>query len=106
MVHFNRVSRLIHSIDLSAGLLWGNYFDDFPMVAPCVLIQSSMSMAKLLLDMLGFQFADHKLKPCDSKATVLGVESDASEAGAGEKTSRAELRRFLKQAMGYYLEAD
>ena len=83
VVHFNRVSRLIHSIGLCAGLLWGNYFDDFPMVAPCILGQSSMNMAKLLLDMLGFQFAEHKLKPFESKATVLGVEIDASEAGSG-----------------------
>ena len=83
VVHFNRVSRLIHSIGLHAGLLWGNYFDDFPMVAPCILKHSSMNMAKLLLDLLGFQFADHKLKPFDSRATVLGVEIDTSKAMDG-----------------------
>ena len=83
VVHFNRVSRLIHSIGLHAGLLWGNYFDDFLMVAPCILKQSSMNMAKLLLDLLGFQFADHKLKPFDAKATVLGVEIDTSKAMDG-----------------------
>lgn len=83
VVHFNRVSRLIHSIGLSAGLIWGNYFDDFPMVTPGILGQSSMSVAKLLLDMLGFQYADHKLKPFATKATVLGVEIDAAESGDG-----------------------
>ena len=83
VVHFNRISRLVHFIGLSAGLLWGNYFDDFPMVTPMALGKSSMDVAKLLLDLLGFQFAEHKLKPFEPKATVLGVEIDAGDASSG-----------------------
>ena len=83
VVHFNRVARLLHAIGLEAGLTWGCYFDDFPMVTPAVLRQSSMSTAKMLLDLLGFQYSGHKLKPFEPRATVLGVEIDASDAVGG-----------------------
>ena len=83
VVHFNRISRLVHHIGLHAGVLWGSYFDDFPMLSPAVLGHSSMEAAKFVLDLLGFQYADHKLKPFEAKATVLGVEIDTSMSDSG-----------------------
>lgn len=57
--------------------------DDFPVVTPGILGQSTMNVAKLLFDMPGLRYADHKLKPSATKATALGVEIDAAEAGGG-----------------------
>ena len=34
VVHFNRISRLLWRLGLALGILWGNYFDDFPLASP------------------------------------------------------------------------
>lgn len=33
VVHFNRCSRLLQCIGWHLGILWGNYFDDFPILS-------------------------------------------------------------------------
>ena len=54
-----------------------------------------METVTLLLDLLGFEFADHKLQQFSCKATVLGVEVDFSQANKdriliGNKVGRLE----------------
>ena len=45
------------------------------MVTPADLRQSSMNTAKMLLDLLGFQYSGHKLKPFEPRATSCALES-------------------------------
>ena len=46
------------------------------MVTPSVLASSTMTTVTTMLDLLGFEYAKHKLKPFEIKADVLGVTVD------------------------------
>ena len=81
VVHFNRISKLLHAIGFKLDLLWGSYFDDFPILSLACQADSTMETAVMLLRLLGFQFAEHKLKAFSSAAVVLGVELDLTCAG-------------------------
>ena len=76
VVHFNRYSRLLQHVGYLLHNPWSGYFDDFPVVSPAVLSESTMKTMILLLDLLGFEFASHKLQQFSNQATVLGVEVD------------------------------
>ena len=76
VVHFNRCSRLLQHVGYLLHIPWSSYFDDFPVVSPAVLSESTMKTMTLLLDLLGFEFASHKLQQFSNQATVLGVEVD------------------------------
>ena len=93
VVHFNRCSRLIQRIGIELNLLMTNYFDDYPVLAPCALCDSSMSTMTMLLQLLGFDYAEHKLKPFDVCASVLGVEVDVSTLPDGDVAVKNKLSR-------------
>ena len=76
VVHFNRVSKLLHSIGFRLNLLWGSFYDDFPILSQRCLADTTLECAISLLKLLGFAFSEHKLKPFADRATVLGVEVD------------------------------
>ena len=82
VVHFNRISRFLQAIGFQCLVLWGNYFDDYPMLSTKLLADSTMQTATTLLDLLGFEFAGHKLKPFAERASVLGVDLDLRSAVA------------------------
>ena len=95
VVHFNRISRLVQAIGFQCGILWGNYFDDFPMVTTSAVANSSMQTSTTLLDLLGFSYAKHKLSPFSDYASVLGVDLDLRHVKNGQilvrnKPSRVE----------------
>ena len=95
VVHFNRLSRFLQAVGFHLDLLWGNYFDDYPVVTPAALSQSSMKCMVNLLDLLGFAYSGHKLKDFASEASVLGVDVDLTRVGELEvlvknKRSRVE----------------
>ena len=105
VVHFNRISRLVQAVGFRCGVLWGNYFDDFPMVTTKALAQSSMCVATTLLDLLGFGYAKHKLSDFSEYASVLGVDIDLRQAESGKilvrnKPSRvAEVSAVVQQVL-------
>ena len=84
VVHFNRCSRLLQHIGYQLYLPWSSYFDDFPVVTPSVLADSTMSTMTAMLDLLGFEYAKHKLQPFAPKANVLGVTVDFEKVCEGK----------------------
>ena len=107
VLHFNRVSRLIHQIGIRLNIVWGNYFDDYPVVEMKTLCSSADSCLHVLLDLLGFECSKDKEEPFKSKADLLGVRVDVSDSMAhgrlqvGNKPSRME---ELLQAVDQILE--
>ena len=46
-----------------SGILWGNYFGDYPCITDCVHTTSTMACVQSLFKLLGFAFAEDKLLP-------------------------------------------
>ena len=93
VVHFDRCSGLIQHLGYQLYLPWSSYFDDFPVISPSILSSSTMGAMTGMLDLLGFEYAKHKLKAFSTKADVLGVTVDFGRAGEdrvliGNKLSR------------------
>ena len=76
VVHYNRIARFLQAVGFQCLIPWGNYFDDYPMISTKILAQSTMATSKAQLELLGFEYADHKLKPFADRASVLGVDLD------------------------------
>ena len=68
--------QILHSIGFKLNLLWGSFYDDFPILSQRCLADTTLECAISLLKLLGFAFSEHKLKPFADRATVLGVEVD------------------------------
>eukprot|EP00435_Cladocopium_sp_Y103_P036742 s2741_g9.t1 len=83
VLHFNRISKLLWALGCKLGLIWASYYDDYPMLCPAMLESSSLSGAKALLNLLGFQYAGDKLFEPSPKADVLGVELDLAMSRRG-----------------------
>ena len=81
--HFLRVSNFIHAVGLYAGLCWGAYFDDFPILSHSVHVKSSMTAALGIFDLLGFRCSLEKLDDFGKAASMLGVEMNLSESNLG-----------------------
>lgn len=82
--HFNRFSRMLWAIGVEElKLPWLNYFDDYPMVTPKGLSESSLKSATLMLDLIGVAYSWKKLVEPKDKAEVLGVVvgSDGNQGG-------------------------
>ena len=93
--HFLRISSFIHAVGLYAGLCWGAYFDDFPLMCNVANKQSTLSTALGIFELLGFKYNAEKLEPFKKVATMLGVELDLCGAAEGiikvqNKPSRVE----------------
>ena len=83
VLHFNRVSWLLWALGCKLGILWSCYYDDYPLLCPDGLEQSSLGGAKALMNLLGFQFAEDKLSPPSQTAELLGVELDLKQSSTG-----------------------
>ena len=83
VLHFNRVSNLIWALGCHLGLVWGSYFDDFPLICPSNMKASTLSAARAMLQLLGFEFAEDKLEEPATVAGMLGVELDLEECQKG-----------------------
>ena len=81
--HFLRVSNFIHAVGMYAGLCWGAYFDDFPILNHSVHVKSSMTTALGIFDLLGFRCSLDKLDEFGKVASMLGVEMNLSESKLG-----------------------
>ena len=83
VVHFNRISRLLWRLGLALGILWGNYFDDYPCITHSDHNTSTMACVQSLFKILGFAFAEDKLLPFEDRAEMLGVEVNLANAMHG-----------------------
>lgn len=94
VVHFNRCARLVQRLGVELNFFMTNYFDDFPVVSPVSLGDSTMTSMTMLLKLLGFDYAEHKLKEFGGCASVLGVEVDVRALPGGAVTVRNEPSRI------------
>eukprot|EP00435_Cladocopium_sp_Y103_P051984 s3318_g16.t1 len=83
VLHFNRVSNLLWAAGCKLGLVWASYFDDYPLLCPDGLEQSSVGAAKAMLGLFGFDYAGDKLQEPGFRSDLLGVELDLSLSGKG-----------------------
>ena len=84
VLHFNRIFRLIWSLGLRLGILWTNYFDDYPTITHEAHQLSTMACVKGLFELLGFAFAEDKLAPFGEETETLGVLVNLSQASQGK----------------------
>ncbi|CAK9116007.1 unnamed protein product [Durusdinium trenchii] len=81
--NFLRVSAFLHAAGCQLGILWSNYFDDFPIVTHQKNTSSTMVAAKGLLSLFGFTYAQDKLNPFGKQTEVLGVVVDLADTPKG-----------------------
>lgn len=80
---FNRVARALHSIgERLLGLVWTNYYDDFPQLCLQDYVDDSQLAAEQLLSLLGWKFSTKfaKRRPFSSNFDALGATFDFSKA--------------------------
>ncbi|CAE8589824.1 unnamed protein product [Polarella glacialis] len=83
---FNRMARAIWFIGVTMlGLLWTNFYDDFPHVDHVVSSSESHQSSLELLELLGWSVSKSakKDKPMAKSFVVLGVVFDLSSSAAG-----------------------
>ena len=83
VLHFNRVSRLLHKLGLQANIPWANYYDDFPIVDFRVLSEHTTAAVRAMMSLLGFECSLEKELPFDTSTEMLGVVLDLSECSSG-----------------------
>lgn len=96
--HFNMMARSLHIIGVRLfGLIWENYYDDYPQLDLAKCGGSSQHVAEEMLALLGWRFSvkESKRLPMSDTFTALGVEFGLSRCPEGlvvvrNKTSRAE----------------
>ena len=84
VLHFNRVSRLLHRLGLQLDVPWANYYDDYPVVDFACLSSSTSNTIRALMALLGFECSIDKEEPFGPQAEMLGVVLDLGKTGAGE----------------------
>ena len=82
VLHFNRVSRLLHRIGLELDVAWTNYYDDYPVVKFKILAEHTAAAIRALTSMLGFECSLDKELPFDVKTEMLGVVLDLSQSNS------------------------
>ena len=83
VLHFNRVSRLLWRLELEMGILWTNYFDDYPCISHLLHEKSTMSAVKGLFELLGYAYAKDKLLDFSNESEMLGIKLDLSGPRSG-----------------------
>ncbi|CAE7672319.1 SLC24A2 [Symbiodinium sp. CCMP2592] len=78
VLHFNRVSALLRRIMLEMEILTALYYDDYPVVTPSLLGNSTAAAFTSVMRLLGFRIADDKDKPFSTRSETLGVVIDTS----------------------------
>lgn len=59
--HFLRVSYFLHMVGLRAGLCWGAYFDDFPMITHELNEKRTLALGLGIMELTGFKQSEDKL---------------------------------------------
>jgi len=80
VLHFNRISILLHMLGLRLDVAWTNYYDDFPVVDFKVPADHSSAVIRALTLMLEFECSLDKELPFAETAEMLGVMLDLQHA--------------------------
>ena len=83
VVHFNRCSRLLQHIGYQLYLPWSSYFDDFPVVTPNVLAESTMSTMTTMLDLLGLSMPSTNCNLLPPKPMFWALRSILDKSAIG-----------------------
>ena len=88
---FNRVSRALWFTGCAfLGIIWGNFFDDYPTLSPNQLSKQFSTAALIMLKILGFKVSDKpgKDKPWSQLFVALGVTFDVEKLPLSLSTVR------------------
>ena len=77
-------------------IIWGNYFDDFPMICPTCLNSSNVAAATAMLRLFGVVQAEDKLQPGEHTAEILGTVVDVSNSQNGVVSVKNKESRTLE----------
>ena len=83
---FNRIARACHTIGLRLlGLVWSNYYDDFPQIDLAASEHDSQVTAERLFELIGWKISrkESKRMPTSRQFDALGVLFDFSNSTAG-----------------------
>ena len=85
---FNRAARALWAIGVWIGLVWGNYFDDYPITDHTSTSQSADLSARAMFALTGFDIAKEvkKNKPFSPSFKFLGIIADLSSLPIGTVT--------------------
>jgi hypothetical protein len=93
VIAFNRVSRGLWRIGVGAGLIWANFYDDFPIVSPSSVSTASKNAANLIFQLLGWKISSDAEKCFDFAASfaALGVffHLDRTVIGCSEISNKS-----------------
>ena len=103
VINFNRLSRLLCRLGNELFLFWSNYYDDYPVVTPAALADSTRDTMLTFMRLVKFDTAEEKLNPFSPSASVLGIEIDCSASPEGWVDVRNKDGRAGEVCMGLEL---
>ena len=80
-----RCSSLLPALGCHLGIVWADYFDDYPVLTHSLCFSSTGACVVGLVKLLGFKRSKHKMLPFASSGEVLGVLVDFAQAQKGEE---------------------
>ena len=75
VLHFNRLSRLFWRLGLEVGLLWANFYDDYPAILETSTVQALSGLERLT----DFGVEVDTSAACDNLLAVRNKEGRTSE---------------------------
>ena len=100
---FNRLARALQLIgERLFGLIWLNYFDDYPQLDIAASGSDAQHAAERLFDLVGWRFStkDSKRQPIASTFDVLGVSFDFKDCPRGRfvvKNKKARIEQVVSE---------
>ena len=93
---FNRIARACHAIGVRLlGLVWGNYYDDYPQLDLVVSQGNAQATAKSFFELIGWRVSMNEAKraPMSKQFDALRVTFDLSKTQTGAVLARNKLSR-------------
>ena len=99
---FNRASRALWACGVWAGLIWTNYFDDFPTLDLDTTSTSADITARALFTLFGWSYAteEKKNRPFAASFPFLGIVADLSRLKDGKAIFANKEERVLEITSG------
>ena len=104
---FNRLARALHTIgERIFGLVWSNYYDDYPQLDVDSSGGDAQKCAERLFDLLGWRvsFKETKRKPMSLQFDVLGVTFDFQQSSSGNilvRNKASRIQQIVSEVNGY-----
>lgn len=103
---FNRLARALHIIgERLFGLVWSNYYDDYPQLDLACCGNEAQKTAEKLFDLVGWKFSmkETKRRQMESSFDALGVTFDLSQSYKGKivvKNKATRVEQICKEIDG------